>query len=147
MIWFHAAVIFASYAAFFLALVTGVAFLAQERRLKRKDPRVIRSNLIPIEVLDRVNRWAVIVGFLLFSLGMVEAQILAEKSWGSFWLLDPKVVFCGLTWIAYATVLWLRVTVGLRGRRVVFMSVMSFLLVMFTFVGVNYFIGGKHVFF
>ena len=147
MIAAHAVVIFVSYGAFFLALITGMLFLLQERRLKQKDPRILTVPSIPLEVLDHVNLYAVVIGFILFSVGMLEGSRLARLEWGSYFSGDPKELWSLITWIAYAVVLGLRLTAGLRGRRVVFMSVMSFLLVMFTFVGVNYLIGGKHVFF
>jgi len=142
----HAAVLFASYAAFFVAVVTGVLFLIQERRLKRKDPRVLQA-ILPLEVLDRVNLGSVVVGFALFSFGMIQGFFLARAQWGMFFSGDPKEVWSLLTLGAYALVLGFRVKVGLKGRRIVWMSVMSFLLVLFTFVGVNYLIGGRHVFF
>ncbi|MBI3616235.1 MAG: cytochrome c biogenesis protein CcsA [Candidatus Omnitrophica bacterium] len=146
MIALHAAVLFASYAAFFVAVVTGVLFLVQERRLKRKDPRVLQA-VLPLELLDRVNLWSVLVGFALFSFGMIQGFLLARTRWGAFWTGDPKEVWSLATLAAYAAVLGFRASVGLRGRRIVFLSVVSFLLVLFTFVGVNYFIGGRHVFF
>mgnify|MGYP001593864766 CR=1 FL=1 len=147
MIALHALVIFASYIAFFAAVVSGVGFLVQESRLKRKDPRVLRGQGIPLELLDRTNGISVVIGFALFSVGMIQGHLLAKRNWGSYWSGDPKEIWSLLTWAAYAAVLGLRLTAGLKGRRVVFMSVMSFLLVMFTFVGVNYLMGGKHVFF
>ncbi len=143
----HATVIFLSYLAFFVAVVSGILFLAQERRLKKKDPRILRDQPIPLELLDRINWAAVVVGFFLFSVGMIQGHLLARTNWGSFWTGDPKEIWSLLTWGCYAAVLALRLTAGLKGRRVIFMSVMSFLLVMFTFVGVNYWIGGRHVFF
>ena len=146
MIVLHAAVLFCSYAAFFVAVVTGVIFLVQERRLKRKDPRVLQA-VLPLEVLDGLNLWSVLVGFSLFTSGMIQGFFLARTQWGTFWNGDPKEVWSLLTLGAYAMVLGLRLKPGLRGRRIVLMSVMSFLLVMFTFVGVNFLIGGRHVFF
>src|SRR5262245_40067374 len=134
MIWLHAAVIFASYAAFFLAVLTGVLFLVQENRIKRKDKRVLTSPTIPLDLLDQINLWAVIIGFALFSFGIWRGFSLAKTNWGAIWTWDPKEIASGITWLAYAAVLILRATVGLKGRRVVLMSVMSFLLVMFTFV-------------
>ncbi len=147
MIASHATLLFASYVAFFMAVVSGAVFLVQERRLKLKDPSVLAHPTISLELLDRINLLAVVVGFSLFSLGALEGHWIARQTWGTFISGDPKEIASFLTWGAYATVLLLRMTAGLKGRRVVFMSVMSFLLVLFTFVGVNYFIGGRHVFF
>ncbi len=147
MIGLHAGILFFSYAAFFLAVVSGLAFLIQEYRLKRKDPRFLNSMTLPLELLDRVNLYAVVAGFGLFTFGMVGGHLLARKEWGSFFSADPKVMSSLFTWAVYAMVLTLRLTVGLRGRRVVFMSVLSFGMVLFTFAGVNYWLGGRHVFF
>ena len=133
MIPLHVAALFASYAAFFGAVVTGVAFLLQERRIKRKDPAVLRAGAVPLELLDRTNLVCVVAGFLLFSFGMLEGNWLSRKEWGAYFTGDPRELFSLVTWAFYGWVLWLRLTVGLRGRRVIFLSVMSFLLVVFTF--------------
>ena len=146
MIFSHAFIIFASYAAFALALLTGVLFLAQESRLKRKDPTLLASGAVPLELLDRINLYAVVAGFTLFSAGMITGSWLARLEWGSYFNADPKELWSLITWGAYAAVLGLRLTRGLRGRRVVFLSVMSFALLAFTFFGVNYLTGTRHAF-
>ena len=147
MIATHALILFASYGAFFLALLTGLLFLVQERRIKRKDPRILQAHLLPLEFLDRVNLYAVVAGFSLFSFGMLQGSRLARLEWGSYFNGDPKELWSLITWAAYAAVLVLRLSRGLRGRRVVFMSVLSFALVLFTFVGVNHLVASRHAFF
>ncbi len=147
MVTFHALAIFSSYAAFFLAVVTGLLFLAQEGQLKRKDPKILEAAALPLEMLDQVNLWAVVIGFLLLSAGMVPGVVLARSNWGAYFNGDPKEIWSLLTWAAYAGVLGLRLKGGLRGHRVILLSVMAFLLVLFTFVGVNTLLGGRHVFF
>ncbi len=147
MIFSHAFIIFASYAAFAVALLTGVLFLAQESRLKRKDPTLLASRgAVPLELLDRINLCAVVAGFILFSIGMITGSRLARLEWGSYFNADPKELWSLITWGAYAAVLALRLTRGLRGRRVVFLSVMSFALLAFTFLGVNYLTPTRHAF-
>lgn len=147
MIFSHAFIIFTSYAAFALALLTGVLFLAQESRLKRKDPTLLASRVVPLEMLDRINLYAVVAGFTLFSAGMLTGSRLARLEWGSYFNGDPKELWSLITWGAYAAVLALRLTrMASRGRRVVFLSVMSFALLAFTFLGVNYFTGTRHAF-
>ena len=147
MIASHAAVLFVGYLAFFIAVVTGLLFLIQERRLKLKSPKLFASPAIPLEVLDRANLLSLIVGFALFTFGAFQGLLLARHNWGAYFTADPKEIWSGLTWGAYATLLVLRLARGFRGRRMILLSVMSFILVIFTFVGVNYLVGGKHVFF
>lgn len=136
----HAGVLFSSYLAFFLAVVSGLAFLMQERRLKLKDPRFLISSALPLELLDRINLYAVVTGFLLFTFGMGQGYWMVHRAWGTFLLWDPKELASLLTWAAYAGVLVLRLRVGLRGRRVVFISVLSFGLVLFTLLGVQHWV-------
>ncbi len=148
MLFSHAFIIFVSYAAFAVALLTGMLFLVQESRLKRKDPRVLAVGVIlPLELLDRINLYAVVAGFTLFSIGMLQGSRLARLEWGSYFNGDPKELWSLITWAAYAAVLALRLSRGLRGRRVVFLSVLSFALVLFTFVGVNHLVASRHAFF
>lgn len=147
MIALHATVLFTSYLAFFVALISGLLFLVQERGLKRKDPRLLSIRAAPLEALDRVNLFSLMVGFTLFTLGTFQGLLLARSNWGAYFTADPKEIWSGLTWGAYATLLLLRLTRGFRGRRMIFLSVMSFLLVIFTFLGVNYWVGSRHVFF
>ena len=146
MITLHALIIFASYGAFFLALLTGMLFLLQERRIKRKDPCVLRAPLLPLELLDRVNLYAVVAGFTLFSIGMLQGSRLARLEWGAYFSGDPKELWSLITWAAYGVVLGLRLTRGLRGRRVVFLSVLSFALVLVTFIGAGHLMGSRHAF-
>ncbi|MBI3333455.1 MAG: cytochrome c biogenesis protein CcsA [Candidatus Omnitrophica bacterium] len=147
MIGLHLVLIFFSYAAFAVAVATGVSFLLKERWLKRKDPRVLRSGTIPLELLDEVNRWAVVVGFAFFSALLIQGHLLARRSWQAFRIGDSTEIWSGITWAAYALVLALRIRMGLRGRRVVFMSVMSFGVAVTTLVGVSRLVGGRHLFF
>lgn len=146
MIASHAFILYASYGAFFLALLTGLLFLVQERQLKRKDPRLLNARQLPLEFLDRVNLYAVVAGFTLFSIGMLQGSRLARLEWGAYFNGDPKEFWSLITWAAYAAVLVLRLTRGLRGRRVVFMSVLSFALVMVTCIGAGYFMESRHIF-
>ncbi len=147
MITLHAAILFLSYAAFFVALISGIAFLKQEQRLKHKDPKLVGARILPLEAWDRINWTSVVAGFILYSIGMVQSLGLAHKEWGAFFNADP-VELCALgTWVSYAAVLVLRLKVGLKGRRVIFLSVMSFGLVLFTLFALSYMSGTRHTLF
>ena len=146
MIASHATVLFVSYSAFLLSVLAGALFLMEERKLKLKDPAILSIPNFPLETLDRIHLVSIAVGFGFFSLGMVQGHLLAKQQWGAYFSRDPKEIWTMLTWAAYAAVLALRLTVGLRGRRGVWMSVASFGLVLFTYVGVNHLIGTRHLF-
>lgn len=141
----HMALALAGYAAFMAAGVSGLAYLSQERQLKRKNPAFLRRSVSSLETLDRVNLWALWAGFVLFTLGVLNGVWLARGGrvgWG-----DPKTIFALATWAAYAVLLLVRTTTISRGPKVAALSVLCLLLVGFTFIGVNYLLETQHVFF
>jgi ABC-type transport system involved in cytochrome c biogenesis permease subunit len=48
------------------------------------------------------------------------------------------------TWLVYAALLHLRFYSGWRGRKSAVMTIVGFLVIIFTFLGVNLLLGGHH---
>jgi len=83
----------------------------------------------------------------LFTLigGTVLGSIWANQSWGCYWSWDPKEVWSLVTIIVYSALLHTRVLKGLDSdRRFHLYTVLSFLCVIITYFGVNFFLGGMH---
>lgn len=86
----------------------------------------------------------VYTGFVLLSLSIVLGAIWAEQAWGSYWSWDPKEVWALVTWIIYAVYLHLYRSRDLCGSNASLMVITGFVIVLFTFFGVNYFLSGLH---
>ena len=140
----HVVLALAGYAAFLLAGLSGLLYLHRERQLKGKRPAWLQRTGVPLETLDRANLWALWAGFGLFTLGVFHGLRLSP---GRIGMTDPKTVWTLVTWTAYAVLLLVRTTAWSRGPKVAAMSVLCLLLVGFTFLGVNQFLGTRHVFF
>lgn len=97
------------------------------------------------EDLDEISYRAIAIGFPLFTLGaLVFAMIWAQIAWSRFWGWDPKEVWALITWLYYSAYLHLRLSRGWQGTKSSWLSVIGFLVVMFTLVGVNLVIAGLH---
>lgn len=146
--WFgiHVGFAFLSYAAFALALLAGIGYLIHEALLKRKSLREFSLILPSLDTLDRINYRLISFGFLLLSLAIISGSIWARDAWGSWWNWDPKETWAFITWLVYAALLHLRLTSTFRGRKIAIISILSFGLVIFTYLGVNYFFKGLHIF-
>jgi len=83
-------------------------------------------------------------GFAMLSLSIVLGAIWAEQVWGSYWTWDPKETWALVTWIIYAIYLHLHRQRGWRGNNARILVIIGFLLVLFTFFGVNYLLPGLH---
>lgn len=84
------------------------------------------------------------VSFALLSLSIVLGAIWAEQAWGSYWSWDPKETWALITWIVYAVYLHLHRQKQWRGKPANILVIAGFIIVLFTFFGVNFFLSGLH---
>jgi cytochrome c-type biogenesis protein CcsB len=133
-------------AIFAIACIAGVMYLIQERQIKTKRLGAFYSRLPSLNILDSINYYAIRYGFLLLTIGMITGSIVAQGAHGSYWRWDPKEVWSMITWLCYAALLHQRMAIGWRGRRSALMSIGCFLILIFTFVGVNFLMEGYHSF-
>jgi ABC-type transport system involved in cytochrome c biogenesis permease subunit len=100
---------------------------------------------VDAEDIDEISYRAIAIGYPIFTLGaLIFAMIWAAEAWGRFWGWDPKEVWALITWLYYATYLHLRLSKGWQGKRSAWLSVLGFMVVMFTLIGVNLVIAGLH---
>lgn len=144
--WFysHIILVFAGEAALALACGAGILYLLQEKGIKTKSPGFFFKRLPSLDLLDNVGYTCLTTGFALLTIGLVTGFIYAKTIWGRFWGWDPKEVFSVGTWVVYAALLHLRLYSGWRGRKSAIMTIIGFLIIIFTFIGVNILLGGHH---
>jgi len=142
----HVTLILLGNAAFAIAFGLGIMYLLQERQLKSKKQGLFYYRLPSLEILDDLGYKALSFGFPFLTLGIITGSIWAKYAWGSYWNWDPKLVWSLITWLIYAALLHGRLTVGWRGRKAAFISIIGFLCVVFTFVGVNFLLKTEHLF-
>jgi ABC-type uncharacterized transport system permease subunit len=103
-LWAQAHVLLASagFALLGVAGAAGVLFLVQRRSLKRKQGGPRSRALPPLEALDRVNAFAVSVGFLLLSLALVTGVLWTLEREGQLWPRSPHASAALVAWGIYA---------------------------------------------
>lgn len=130
------------------SLITGVILYGLLRLILRKPlAKFIQPalNRLDPDDLDEISYRAIAIGFPVFTLGgLIFAMIWAEIAWGRFWGWDPKEVWALITWLFYSVYLHLRLSRGWQGKHSSWLSVIGFIVVMFTLVGVNLIIAGLH---
>jgi cytochrome c-type biogenesis protein CcsB len=142
----HTLLAFLGNAAFAVAFGTGIMYLLQEHYLKSKHTHGLFRKLPSIQVLDEINYKLISLGFPLLTLAIISGALWAETAWGSYWRWDPKEVWSLITWLIYALILHIRLTAGWRGKRAAVLSIIGFLIVLFTFFGVNFLLKSLHTF-
>ncbi len=127
-----------------LAFAAGLMYLAQMARLKAKRPPRFGFALPSLEQSERVNRAAITASFPLLTFGLLIGMLLsvqprASTVPGGFNLswTDPKVLSALGMWIVFAVLLHARFRPAMRGRGVMVLTIVAFIFLVFTWVGVE----------
>ncbi len=144
----HGALLATGAIAVFVGFVAGVMYLVQVRRLKQKHLPTELVDLPSLELLERINRQGITIAFPQLTIGFAIGLLLAlqQKQAGveTIRLLDPKVVFGVLVWLAFAVLLKLQSQPQFRGRKVAMLTIVGFCLLLFTMVGVDLLLPSWH---
>jgi ABC-type transport system involved in cytochrome c biogenesis permease subunit len=129
--WFeiHVILSFVSYALFAMGAVFGMFSLLRDE---------------PAAETDQYR--SILLGYILFSTAMIFGGIWAFYAWGTYWLWTPKELWTTIVWFFYSLYLHARLVRGWNGPKVVWMGIIGFVIVMFTYAGVGLLMKSSHEF-
>ncbi len=120
-------------AAFAIACLVGILYLIQEKAIKDKKQGFFFRRLPSLKLLDSTGYASLVVGFPLLTFGIISGIVYAQMIRGQFWSWDPREILAVITWLVYAALLHERLAVGWRGKRAAIMTIVGFLVLLFTF--------------
>lgn len=126
-----------------VAFVASVMYLAQARRVRHKvnPSRVVP--LLSLERLETMNRRAVNAAFPLLTAGLLVGTLLlrhdhdAAENW-----LSLKVLSTGGLWVVFLVLLYLRYAADVPGRRLAWLSILAFGLLLVALGAAHPFVAG-----
>ena len=106
------------------------AEIREQKRLRRKAEN--RANAIEVKAtLERIAHSTLEFGFPCMTAGLVIGSVLVQSTpLGASYFLDPKVIASFAMWAVYVTLLFVRRSAGLRGRRAAILSGAVFLIML-----------------
>ncbi|MCX8109871.1 MAG: c-type cytochrome biogenesis protein CcsB [Syntrophorhabdaceae bacterium] len=140
----HTVFCFAGNAVFLVSFFISIFYLILEHSIKRKRISSLSKRLPSLEALDTINYRCMSYGFPFLTIGIITGSLWAGVAWGSYWSWDPKETWSLITWIFYAILLHNRLAIGWRGKKTAYMMIIGFFSILFTFLGVNFLLGGMH---
>jgi cytochrome c-type biogenesis protein CcsB len=97
-----------------------------------------------LTTLDAANLVILQLAFWTLGTGVICGAIWADQSWGRPWGWDPKETFALVTWIVYLIVVHARVATHDKAWWTATLSVLGFFVMLFNWIGVNFFLVGLH---
>jgi ABC-type transport system involved in cytochrome c biogenesis permease subunit len=135
----HTMSIYASVGLFALAFGSGILYLRQDRRLRRKQlPEPGGVGLPSLGVLDSINQWGFTGGLFGLTVGIVTGTFVAATGGLDGVDLRPKIVATLGLWMLYALGWQARYFFGWGGRRAAWFAIVGFVGLIASAVGIGH---------
>ncbi len=97
--------------------------------------------------LDTAQMIVLQLAFWTLGVGILLGAWWADHSWGRWWAFDPKETWALLTWIIYLIVIHVRIAApAKKGLTTAWLSVVGFIVMLWTYFGVNLLLPGLHAY-
>ncbi len=120
----HVTLVMLGYAALLVTALASVFYLIEERRLKQKLASKLFRRLPPLSTLDVIITRAMGAGFTLITVATILGISWAQREGQQDWIMQPQIVISLATWALCLLMVFLRTSVGWRGRKAAVMALM-----------------------
>ena len=152
----HVSSLLFAYASFALACVIGITYVLLFKEIKAKHLGFFYARLPSLQVLDRMNQRAIVIGWIFLTVGMIVGGVWTAQARGGYGagdprvqamsIEDPKIFVALLCWVVYSFELFGARRIGWGGRRTAYLSLLGFVIVLLNFVPISYFLTKSHNF-
>jgi ABC-type transport system involved in cytochrome c biogenesis permease subunit len=145
----HAVLLLLAAVGVCVGFVASVMYLVQTRQIRAKVvPGPGRANhglqLPSLERLERMNRWAINLAFPLLTGGVcIGAGLMFLGSRQVLSWADARILGTVILWMVFGLLLYMRYGFHLTGRRMAQLTIIAFVLLMFTLVSSHEFVRGN----
>jgi cytochrome c-type biogenesis protein CcsB len=124
-----------SYGSFITSFGLAIVLLARELRPNGGfAARLVK--LPPQDVIEDLMFKFVAAGFIFLGIMIAAGAVWANEAWGRYWGWDPIETWSLISWLCYAVVLHLRLTMGWKGTKFAWAVVAALPVNLFAVVGV-----------
>jgi len=151
----HVSSLLFAYASFALACVIGITYVLLFKEIKAKHLGFFYTRLPSLQVLDRMNQVAIVIGWIFLTVGIIVGVVWAAQARAyaagdprvqAMSLQDPKIFLALVCWVVYSFELFAARRIGWGGRRAAYLSALGFVIVLLNFVPTSYFLTRSHNF-
>ncbi|MGD9567011.1 MAG: c-type cytochrome biogenesis protein CcsB [Sedimentibacter sp.] len=139
-LYFHVGSAIISYGSFAVACGLSIMYLFNQKNVNSN----FNNKLPDEEVCDYLSYRVIAFGYLMLTIVIISGAIWAKYAWSRYWTWDPKETWSLITWLIYSVYLHLRFNRGWKGKSAAWFSIIGFVSIIFTFVGVNVLLPGLH---
>jgi ABC-type uncharacterized transport system permease subunit len=135
------------YAAITIAGAYGLLYLMLYHEMKATRFGVIYKKLPTLETLERMTFTAVMLAFILLGIAIIFGFVWLKQVYPNPQYDDPKLIGTVLIWAMYGFLVAAKAWSGWTGRKVMILSIIGFVISIFSMTIINIFFSGFHKFY
>jgi ABC-type uncharacterized transport system permease subunit len=135
------------YAGITISAVYGFLFLMLYNQLKQNKFGILFDRLPNLEILEKLCFYSAVIGFILLTIAIIIGVIWLPQSNLNFSYTDPKLLGTLLIWIIYGIGIFKKIYGNLRGRKLVIVSIIGFILTIGSTILSNFLAKSFHSFY
>lgn len=142
-LWIHVLFAWLAYSAYTIAAALALLYLLRERG---KVSGKLAVKLPDKEEIDSLWFGFVVFGFISNAVMISSGSIWAHYLWGSYWKWDPVETWSLISWLTFGLFLHLRLTLGWRGKKLAWVTLLGLLTINISFWGIQLVPQSYHLF-
>lgn len=135
------------YSGFTIAAVHGVLFFMLYKDLKLNKFGLIFKRLPSLEILEKLNFYSVLIGFILLTISMMIGFIWLPSAFPDISYVDPKLISVSIVWLVFFIGILSKLIAKLYGKKVIIFSLIGFVIAIVLEIISNVFAESFHSFY
>ena len=128
----HVVLTILGYSAISISALYALLYIMLNHNIKHHRLGVVYEKLPPLRNLERLSIRSVQIGIITLGLGIILGHLQAKEVLGTYWPIDPKVIYNNIIWFGYFLGLVIAQIYKWRGRWMAYLAMAGFVILIFT---------------
>ncbi len=125
------------YSGITISAVYGLLYMTLYKNIKSNKFGLIFDRLPSLEILERLNYFSAVIGFILLTVAITIGIIWLPAAFPNFSYMDPKLVGTLLVWLVYGYGIIRKTFTDWYGKKVVIFSLVGFVFAIVSLIATN----------
>ncbi|MBU2444898.1 MAG: cytochrome c biogenesis protein [Bacteroidetes bacterium] len=134
------------YAGITFSAIYGGLYLMLYKQIKLHRFGLLYQRLPNLELLESLNYTSALIGFIMLTIAISIGLIWMPQAFTSASYFDPKLIVTIFIWILYAIGIITKIYAKWRGKRIIYLSLVGFVIAIFSMTILNLLFTGFHRF-
>lgn len=125
------------YSGITISAVYGLLYMLLYKNIKTNKFGLIFDRLPSLEILERLNYFAAVIGFILLTIAIIIGMVWLPAAFPNFSYLDPKLVGTLLVWLVYGYGICRKIFSNWYGKQTIIFFLIGFIFAIASLVITN----------